>query len=152
VSRAQPHRIARIFRSPTTLLVGSLLPSLSAVRLATSLFLCFVDVTPAVPLPVSLASFSCQRLSRYAACFIARFPQRSTTCLWHRSMNRSFLSLADVLSTTPIAVSLVSFLGRRLPHRTTPLDKSLVSLSYHLPARYTARCIVRFFLPPTTRP
>jgi hypothetical protein len=88
---------------------------------------------PAALLAASLVSFSCRRLARHAARWIAGFFCLSTSCLPRRSLYRSFLSLADVLPVSLHAVSLVSDTRRRVARRTAP-------------------CIARFFLLPTSCP
>jgi hypothetical protein len=77
-------------------------------------FLSPADDTHAVPLAESLVSFSRRSLARHGA--------RCVTCLFlltmsyppRRSLNRSFLSLADALPGAPLVVSFVCFSRRRI--------------------------------------
>jgi hypothetical protein len=111
----------------------SLVEVLPAAPLTESMFLSAADNMRAAPLAESLISFSCGRLARRAAYWIARFFLPPTTHPPCRLLNRSFLSPAD---DTPAA----------------PLTESLVSSSRRRHARRAAYWIARFFLPPTTRP
>jgi hypothetical protein len=74
-------------------------------------FLSPADVLPAIPLDVSLLSCSRRRLARRAAPCIACFFLLPTSCPPYRLLNRSFLSLADVMPAAPLAASGVTILG-----------------------------------------
>jgi hypothetical protein len=117
------------------------------------LFLVLVDVRPTVPLTVSLVSFSGRRhairyasrciarfsvplTSRRAGDFVARLFIQLTSCPPRCSLYHSFLSLADVTPTVPLAVTFVSFSRRRQTRR----------------ARHATDYIARFFLPLMSRP
>jgi hypothetical protein len=150
LSRCAALWIARFFLSPTAF------PPLRSQR---CVFLSLVEVLPAVPLAVSLVSFSCRRLGRRAARCIACFVHSLRSCPRRHSQYRSFLSLADDLPAAPLTASPCppcrslhrSFLS---PADATPaalLAASLVSFSRRRHARRATRCIARFFLPRTTR-
>jgi hypothetical protein len=96
------------------------------------LFLSLADIFPAAPLTAALVSFSCRRLARSNARWIARFCRLSTPYLPSRSLNRTFLSLVDVLRAAPLTEWLIYF---SCSHR-----------------RRTARWIARLFLLPTPCP
>jgi hypothetical protein len=116
--------IARFFLPPMT----CLLP-----RLRNRSFLSRFNTLPAAPLPESLVSSSRRRHSRHAACRNACFLLVSTPCPPRCLPNHSFLSRFNVLPDVPLAESLISCARRR-------------------PTPSAARCIARFFLPPTIRP
>jgi hypothetical protein len=98
---------------PAALLTESLVSFTRRGSLRRS-FLSLADVLPASPLAVSLISFSCRRPALPAARCIASFFLLRMFCPLRRSLNRSFLSLADALSVAPLAESLVSFSCGRL--------------------------------------
>jgi hypothetical protein len=99
-----------------------------------SLFFLAGDVLaamPAAPLAALLVSLDSRRLVRRAVRCFAAFFLLLTSCAARRSLSRSFLSIAEILPTTPLAESLVAFDCRRLGHRASP-------------------CIARLFLLPLT--
>jgi hypothetical protein len=66
-------------------------------------FLYPADAMPAAQLVASLFSSTCRRLARGATRCIARFFLPPTSCPPRRSLNRSFLALADTLPAVPLA-------------------------------------------------
>jgi hypothetical protein len=101
---------------------------------------------PAAPLAESLVSFSYRRHARGAARCIARFFLSTMPRSPRRSLHRSFLSLADVLTTAPLAASFVSFSGRRLARRTARCRACFFLLLTSCPPR---RSLHRSFLSPS---
>jgi hypothetical protein len=96
------------------------------------LFRSLVQVLPAAPLAASLVCFFCRRLAFRAARCITRFCLLLTSCAPRRMLNRSFVSLAVVLSAALLAASLVSFpcglLARRASRRIPHFFRSRVGL------------------------
>jgi hypothetical protein len=106
-------------------------------------FLSLADALPVPLLTESLVSFPCRRLARGAARGVASFSAQSTACPRRRSLNRSFLSLADALRAAPLAVLLVSLTSQPLARRAARQNDRFFRLPTGCPTR---RSLNRSFL------